>query len=443
MDSIYQAYWNSLRKEKQHFWGMGDEITREVPIIYPMEPELVIGSIPNEISRANKIVEEGNYFIFNGKKKVRKIPFLSQLLPKKHMPKTENTSGRLFLTIDPNWILRCSDKRYTSWVSCFAPDGCYHFSAKEYGTSINIAMAMITNSEMTKMIGRRFVIIPSRHSNSETREEIVFFLRHYGTFPIHYQRSLSAFITEAVFDSNKDDWDIISKEDDCKAQEERILAKYVDNVGNAKFKSNGDKKIWFDDSAFVLRGKDAEIDVAYISFDSDEEDCEEDPDEVECDHCGECWDISDMFRVYYDDYRDCHNICESCFNDVAVLDGFSDEYIYVDEAIEFWHVDYRGNANYTAHTVESQIGDGLHTIRVIGGISNGELWDSDLLYADSVPNSCVEYDGEYLCVDIEDTDNSAILELIKEFEGGEDDEDEKEPEEVVVEAADEQRTTDS
>ena len=74
------------------------------------------------------------------------------------MPKEENTSGQLFLTIDPEWILRCSDRRYTSWQSCFAPDGCYHFSAKEYTTSINIAMAMITNSDMTKIIGRKFVL---------------------------------------------------------------------------------------------------------------------------------------------------------------------------------------------------------------------------------------------------------------------------------------------
>lgn len=157
MDTIYQQYWDSLRKEKQSFWGMDGQITKKIPIIYPSDPIPLIDSIPREIKRANEIVEEANYFIFNGKKKVRKIPFLSQLLPKYLMPKEENTSGHLFLTIDPEWMLRCSDKEYTSWTSCFAPNGCYYFSAKEYTTSINIAMAMITNSDMTKIIGRKFV----------------------------------------------------------------------------------------------------------------------------------------------------------------------------------------------------------------------------------------------------------------------------------------------
>ena len=438
MDRIYQKYWDNLRVEKQAFWGMGNETTKELPIIYPVEPDPLIGLLPTEIRVANEVIEEANYFIFNGKKKVRKIPFLSQLLPKNNMKNIQSTSGRLFLTIDPEWILRCSDTEYTSWVSCFAPNGCYHFSAKEYTTSINIAMAMITNSNMTKMIGRRFVIIPSSNGNRNTREEIVFFAKHYGTFPIHYQRSLSAYIAESVFGSDKDNWKSISNEDDCHAEEAEIHVEGVDNVGNSRFMSEGNKSIWFDDSAFVLRKKGSDIENAYISFDSDEE-----GPEADCEHCQDRYDLDDLRRVYYDNYTDYCLICGSCLNDIAVMDSFTGDYIYSDEAVEYWYVNYRGNTDHTRYTTKEYAERNLYVIHVIGGIGNdNKLQEDDLLYADGVPNSCVKYNGEYLCVDIEDTDNSAIMELIKELEG-EDDEDEEEPEEVATEALEEQRTTDS
>jgi len=444
MDRIYQEYWDNLRVEKQAFWGMGNETTKELSIIYPAEPDPLIGLLPTEIMVANEVIEEDNYFIFNGKKKVRKIPFLSQLLPKNNLRNIQSTSGHLFLTIDPEWILRCSDKEYTSWTSCFAPDGCYHFSAKEYTTSINIAMAMITNSDMTKIIGRKFVFIPScGHSN--VREEIVFFAKHYGTFPIHYQRSLSAYIAESVFGSNKDNWKSISNEEGCRAEEAEIYVEGVDNVGNSRFMSEGNKSIWFDESAFVLYEKDANIENARIFFDSDEENGEEeeDSDEVECEHCGGYFDASDLYSVYYNNNRGCSFVCESCLDDIATIDEFTGDYIYSDEAVEFWHVNSHGNASYTKYTTEEYARSNLFEIHVIGGIGNdNKLQEDDLLYADGIPNSCVEYDGEYLCVDIEDTDNSAIMELIKELEG-EDDEDEEEPEEVATEALEEQRTTDS
>ena len=441
MKKIYMQYWNNLRKEKQSFWGMGNQITKKIPIIYPSDPIPFIDSIPREIRRANEIVEEENYFIFNGKKKVRKIPFLSQLLPKSQMPKEENTSGQLFLTIDPEWILRCSDRMYTSWTSCFAPDGCYHFSAKEYTTSINIAMAMITNSDMTKIIGRKFVIIPSScHKN--IRKAIVFFAKHYGTFPINYQRSLSAYIAESVFGSNKDNWKIMSKEADCRDEEAEIYLEDVSNIGNANFRNGGGKSIWFDDSIFVFREKGTNIEKAYIFFDSNEEEDDENSDEYECAQCGDYWDINNLHNVYYDNSRGYDLICESCLNDIAVIDYFTDSYIYLDNAVEFWHVDPRGNVFITRHTTEEYANHNLVEIHVIGGIRNNELWKCDLLYADKVPNSCMKYHDKYLCVDIEDTDNSAILELIKKFEG-KDDEDEEEPEEVATEALEEQRTTDN
>lgn len=441
MEKIYLQYWDSLRKKKQSFWGMGDQITKKIPIIYPSDPIPLIDSIPREIKRANEIVEEANYFIFNGKKKVRKIPFLSQLLTKDLMPKEENTSGQMFLTIDPEWILRCSDKEYTSWTSCFAPNGCYHFSAKEYTTSINIAMAMITNSDMTKIIGRKFVIIPSRSYNNE-REAIVFFAKHYGTFPIHYQRSLSAYIAESVFGSNKDNWKIISKGEDCRDEETKICVEDASNVGNSKFKSGGGKSIWFDNSLFVLREKSTDIDNAYIFFDSNEEEDDEDSNEYECAHCGDYWDINDLYSVYHGNNEGYDLICESCLNSIAVMDDFTGNYIYLDDAVEFWYVDFRGDACYTRHTTEEYALANLIEIHVIGGIRNDELWKRDLLYAYKVPNSCMEYDGEYLCVDIEDADDSAILELIEKFEG-ENDEDKEEPKEVATEALGEQRTTDS
>ena len=417
MEKRYQQYWDSLRKRKQSFWEMGDEITKKIPIIYTSEPISLIDSIPKEISRANEIVEEANYFIFNGKKKVRKIPFLSQLLPNRLMPKAENTSGHLFLTIDPEWMLRCSDQRYTSWTSCFAPDGCYHFSAKKYTTSINIAMAMITNSDMTKIIGRKFVIIPSRSYNNE-REAIVFFAKHYGTFPIHYQRSLSAYIAESVFGSNKDNWKITSKAEDCRDEEAKICVEDASNCGNSSFRSGDGKSIWFDESFFVFREKGTDIENAYILFDSEEEEeDDEDSNEVECEYCGFSWDINDLYSVYHGNHGDRNLICEDCLNRVAVLDYFSEEYIYSYGAVKFWHIDFRGDAYYIRHTTEEYALANLIEIHVIGGIRNDKLWESELLYADKVPNSCIEYDGEYLCVDINEDTDSAIMELIKKLEG--------------------------
>ncbi len=438
--SIYQKYWDSLRKEKQSFWGMDSEITKNIPIIYPSEPTPLMDSLPREIRIANKIVEETNYFIFNGKKKVRKIPFLSQLLSKSQMPVEENTSGQLFLTIDPEWILRCSDRKYTSWQSCFAPDGCYHFSAKEYTTSINIAMAMITNSDMTKMIGRKFVFIPS-NCHLDAREAIVFFAKHYGTFPIHYQRSLSAYIAESVFGSNKDNWRVVSKEDDIRTEESKVYVEDAHNNGNACFRSGDGKSIWFDESLFVLREKGTEIESAYISFDSEEEE-DPDSDEVECEHCGEYYNPDEMRCVYYNNSRSYDLLCQSCVDDVAVSDYFTSDYVYSDEAVEFWHVDIRGDACWIGNTTGEYASRNLMEIRVIEGIRNNELWKGDLLYVDEVPNSCVDYNGEYVCVDIEDEDNSAILELIRKVEG-ENHEDEEESEEVVTEALEGQRTTDS
>ncbi|MDX9810134.1 MAG: hypothetical protein RBT04_08305 [Sphaerochaetaceae bacterium] len=441
MDTTYQQYWDSLRKKKQSFWGMGDEITKKIPIIYPSEPAPLIDSIPVEIRRVNEIVEDANYFIFNGKKKVRKIPFLSQLLLKSQMPKEENTSGQLFLTIDPEWILRCSNRQYTSWESCFAPGGCYHFSAKEYTTSINIAMAMITNSDMTKIIGRKFVFIPS-DSYDGARKAIVFFAKHYGTFPIHYQRSLSAYIAESIFGSDKDNWRIMSKEDDCRAEEAEIYVVDVDNAGNANFKSGGGKAIWFDQSLFVLREKGTEIENAIISFDSEEEE-DSNSNEVECAHCGDYYEEDEFRCVYYNNNRSYNLLCPVCVDDLAVMDEITGDYIYSDEAVEYWHVDYRGNASYTAYTTEGYASRNLNEIYLVSGIRNdNKLCKYGSVYADDIPDSCVKYDGEYVCVDIEDTDNSAILELIKELEG-EDDEDKEESEEIAAEALEKQRTTDS
>lgn len=436
MEKIYQKYWDNLREEKQAFWGM-NVTTKEIPLIYPVEKDPLIDFLPTEIRSANHIVEEDNYFIFNGKKKVRKIPFLSQLLHKENMPNTEHTSGRMFLTIDPEWILRCSDIRYTSWESCFAPNGCYHFSAKEYTTSINIAMAMITNSDMTKMIGRRFVIIPSRYDNRNTREEIVFFAKHYGTFPIYYQRSLSAYITESVFGSDKNDWNVKADNDATKEEERGVYVEEADNIGNSRFRTDDGKQIWFDESVFVLRKKDATIYSPCISFDSEEQCDNEEPEGVLCYHCEEYVDSDDIFEVFYHGYHRANDVCRSCLGDVAVYDDYMCEYIYLDNAVEYWNVDSNGRTISVEYTDESQIARRLIAIRMVSGIKDGRLCDNCSLYANGVPRSCIEYDGEYLCMDIEDRDSTAITELIEELLEGEDNEDEEEPEEVATEALDE------
>ena len=58
------------------------------------------------------------------------------------------------------------------------------------------------------------------------------------------------------------------------------------------------------------------------------------------------------------------------------MDEFTGNYIYLDEAVEFWHVNSRGNASYTRYTTEEYASFNLTEIHLIGGIRNdNKLWE--------------------------------------------------------------------
>lgn len=169
-----------------------------------------------KLKNFNDIVENEKYFIVNGHRH-KKLTLISmftdpedfydvmQLESAKLLLKT--TTGRLFLTKDPEWIKRCSDPDYCSWSSCFSPDGCHWLSANIYSRSTSVWMAMITNSEMTKIIGRAFVLIPIVNYDIRKFDNSAYMLKSYGTFPDNYKESVLKFIGKHFYnvDINEDD----------------------------------------------------------------------------------------------------------------------------------------------------------------------------------------------------------------------------------------------
>lgn len=128
----------------------------------------------------NDIVEEEQYYIMNGKHKIKKVKFFETYFNDEEairQIKDSMQGGYLYITNDRDWISRCSDKLggWTSWTSCFRPGGEHNYTRELYADSDNIWMAMILNKSKSKIIGRRFVIVP------EMRQKALF-LKHYGNW---------------------------------------------------------------------------------------------------------------------------------------------------------------------------------------------------------------------------------------------------------------------
>lgn len=336
----YESLFNKYLQEKLDYLKIfsKDNLTIEICKGLSDEPELV-EYIPFEISEYNEISEEGRYFIINDKK-VKKVAFLQEILPRGIYEKLcyTNTSGKLLLTIDPLWFKLCSDNNYCSWTSCFSPNGDNWFCPYEYSLSKHCLLALIVNDDESKIIARRFIFIPEGEDG--LMSNIIFFNRHYGTFPVSYQRELSNYIISKIFEEDKDDWGYEFAKDDG---DNEIVSEFerltnVEGIGNHYGSWNRDfsyyednyyrSKIWIDFANYLFYRKPMEQERYLISFHNS----------LELYYCLACqcrypltklipvlcWD-EDKERVYE------KLMCPSCVNELTKRDIFNGK-IY-DEAV--------------------------------------------------------------------------------------------------------------
>ena len=331
----YESLFNKYLQEKLDYLKIfsKDNLTIEICKGLSDEPELV-EYIPFEISEYNEISEEGRYFIINDKK-VKKVAFLQEILPRGIYEKLcyTNTSGKLLLTIDPEWFKLCSDNNYCSWTSCFSPNGDNWFCPYEYSLSKHCLLALIVNEDESKIIARRFVFIPEDEDGN--MGNIILFNRHYGTFPVSYQRELSNFIISRIFGENKDNWGYeFTEEDDGNeivTEFERNTS--VEGIGNHYGSWNRDfsyyededcyrSKIWIDYVNYLFYRKPIEQGRYLISFHNS----------LEMEHCSACdcnvpveylvnvicWDDENK-QVYTAKY------CSRCASKLAERDIFNEK----------------------------------------------------------------------------------------------------------------------
>lgn len=356
------SYWENYKKllpEKSRFLNhvFDEKLTIDITDyvnLDKVENDIFLDALGYHIRDFNEVdSSDKNYFVFNNKIRVKKRAFLKEILTdvcyKEEIETIRDTTGRLFITIDFYWFLRCSDPDYVSWSSCFAPNGCYHLVPYEFATGKGMMMAMITNTDMTRIIGRKWIAIPEDKENYEKVREILC-LKSYGTFPVLYQQGLTRWIIEHIFNDKKENWKVYSYKSD-----QEIIGKLESNVsvervcGGGRYKKlfvDSERKpiaIYFDPASYILipkeincnngigglvifRGVDEEDDDDddIIKFDDyDREYVNEDDDHYGyCESCGDRWPVDQMHEFHYDDsqFTDVMLLCEDCVNDYAVYD---------------------------------------------------------------------------------------------------------------------------
>lgn len=436
IDYYYDDTHDAIHRRKR-FWKIEEDLVN-VPITYAPESEKLIGHIPAEIRNVNTIIEDEKFFTINGKK-FRKIAFLKTIFQESTLTKKgiffENTTGNLFIAMVPQWFYRASDPRYTSWTSCFSPDGCYFRSAIHYATSKNIAIAMILNEDKTKIIGRRWVFIPSGMP-------LILFAKSYGTFPLHYQRSLSEFIIKNVFDQDKANWSLDSLAEN-EYGNDNLVSVSCGLMGYSHFKQTvclQNKQIWFDKFVYEAYPKniDLSLEKGFVEF-IGSDDIEDETNEEESDYCDWCdYAVPEgcLHRVYPGNPHRCdpEYVCETCRDNECVYDSvFSEEYILKDDTVEYRDYSY-GTGN--RYSIENTYEYNEHLTEVWIAIGLDEK-DKDFLveqYQEFVygHNQIVEYgDDRYISSDTLSYDE--MIEAIARWEA----EEEEDDEEVVLEPVNE------
>lgn len=356
------SYWENYKKllpEKSRFLNhvFDEKLTIDITdyvSVDKVENDILLDALGDHIRDFNEVdSSDKNYFVFNNKIRVKKRAFLKEILTddcyKKEIEAIRDTTGRLFITIDFYWFLRCSDQDYVSWSSCFAPDGCYHLVPYEFATGKGMMMAMITNTDMTKIIGRKWIAIPEDKENYEKVREILC-LKSYGTFPVPYQQGLTRWIIEHIFNDKKENWKVYSYKSD-----QGVISELESNVsvermcGGGRYKKlfvDSERKpiaIYFDPASYILipkeincndgigglvifRGIDEEDyddDDMIESDDYDREYVNEDDDYYGyCESCGDRRPVDQMHEVHYDDgpFPCVMLLCEECVDNCAVYD---------------------------------------------------------------------------------------------------------------------------
>lgn len=387
------SYWENYKEllpEKSRFLNhvFDEELTIDITdyvSVDKVENDILLDALGDHIRDFNEIdSSDKNYFVFNNKIRVKKRAFLKEILTddcyKKEIETIRDTTGRLFITIDFCWFLRCSDPYYVSWSSCFAPNGCYHLVPYEFATGKGMMMAMITNTDMTRIIGRKWIAIPEDKENYEKVREILC-LKSYGTFPVQYQQGLTRWIIEHIFDDKKENWKVYSYKSD-----REIIGKLESNVsverkcGGGRYKKlfvDSERKpiaIYFDPASYILipkeincndgigglvifRGVDEEDDDDDDIIESDDYDREyvneeEDDDYYGyCESCGNRWPVDQMNVVHRDDDRqftDVILICEECIDDCAVYDEVN---------LRWYEADWFNRNSYILYVYKPMISD--------------------------------------------------------------------------------------
>jgi len=271
------------------------------------------------LRKHNVIVETEKYIEVNGinytKSKFLDIYFENR----KHQLINNDTSGKLILSGMVDDFLRCSHEDFTTWESCFAPDGCYKQSVLAFIKSKQVIMALITNSDNTKIIGRRWLIVI---------EDMIFGLYTYGTFPASYDIATKQYLEKTFFDGKKINY--ISKDD---AYE---IIKYIGSStsstgwglrygGSEDYEGVGGAETYIDNPLYLISTKteseimerveenDTCLDISRIN----------NIDMCECAHCGDSVHEDDAYRGF-DGTQYC---CEDCRDAECVYSDIEDDYI--------------------------------------------------------------------------------------------------------------------
>ena len=394
----------------------GKKLTVEIPLTYAPDVEM-LKYLPSSITRYNVIEEDIKYFNINGNK-VKKMSFLKQILVKDRFESVEveaSTTGKMLLTMDHEWFKKCSDPKYTSWESCFSPNGCNRHCPHEYATSPNILMALIVNSDESKMIGRRFVAIPFDDDSEEELASGIFFMRCYGTFPVHYQRSLSDFIISKLFESTKGEW---KKAEGPEEMEDSVYVEAFESGGRWKRirKPGINDKIWFDGCQHVFIDPEKydtksfnkivfrnELDV--FNYDQEDNDDQED-DYFECRICEE--ETQD---------RNCETVLQSWNNYIDIcVDCFNENYIVERHGCYALRENCFAIAEFTSNSI---VRDANMAVEGDPGIIDIYIEDRDeTIYAvfENIPDCCMEVSGVWTMFeeDLENGNRTLITKLIEE-----------------------------
>jgi len=297
-----------------------DACSVQVPVVYKEDAE-IISNLGLNNCFINEIIEDGKYLMQpTVKARVKKVSWLQEHLNRASLDaQVQNTtSGELWITINPVIMALASDSNYTSWTSCYSPGGCYYDSCLQWCSSYSGMMALILNSDHTKIIGRRWIVFPTKRDGSLA--ELVLFQKNYGTFPINYQRSLSEFLIEAVFKTDKHSWKNVSAYD----ASARVYADQ-DNGGNGyrSYQTNSGHGWYMDPAKFAWASDEDVIKQGSKYYFNNY--CPT-GDVFCCTECNEEYPRDTMQRTWSGDY-----VCESCREDDYTWSSWNDTYVRNDD----------------------------------------------------------------------------------------------------------------